>query len=93
MWPETNHLMNREEDATWTLMSTYEIALIPLICHVVSMINSEALPGKTIKEFAYDLYEASHREFCQGDEYQNTVITELPGRFYPTLISEPNRYI
>jgi hypothetical protein len=93
MWPETNHLINRDDDAYWTLMSQYEAALTPLICHVVSMIDRGEMKGKTVQEFAYDLYEVSHRELCKGDEFQHTPVKDLPGNFYPALVAEPEKYI
>jgi hypothetical protein len=56
-WPENGIAIAEEDDPHWVLLSYSNAYLVPLICHLVHLINNKTVKDKTFQGFALDLFE------------------------------------
>jgi hypothetical protein len=61
-YPVAKTNLNRKKDPYLALIGEMDSCLIPLIAHIVNLIEHKVIK-KTYLEFAYDLVEASNKQY------------------------------
>ena len=54
--------MESPEGAHWILIGLFDSLKVPLICHVIDLIQKGKVIGKSYLDFAFDLLEASNKQ-------------------------------
>jgi hypothetical protein len=92
-WPETNKQIEDKEGAHWTLMTFSDYYKIPIICHVVHLMEQEVIKDKTYMQFAFDLSELCYKQ--QEFPLESTDEKDKPsfGRFISQVVDNPSKYI
>ena len=57
-WPNSMKKMDGGSPAHWVFADFLDCCKIPVICQIVSLINSGDISGKNFFDFAWDLFEA-----------------------------------
>jgi hypothetical protein len=70
----------------------FDSVMIPVICHIVNLMNLEVIKDKPYKSFAKDLHQVINSQYTQVTATAMTDLTTF-GNFYPELVNNPKKYI